>query len=113
TNAATILQDGFKDTEELGGLFSGYHGNRKTGIYDAREGRWGYVGTPAPEEREEWGGATPMYQMLRGGLGMEGHSMERGAPCHSGPRHELMTMQGRRPATDPTLQDPRCVFQIL
>ena len=113
TNAATILQEGFKDTEELGGLFSGYHGNRKTGTYDAREGRWGYVGTPAPEEHEEWRGATPMYQMLRHELGMHGHSIEQGAPCHSGPRHELMTMEGRRPVTDPTLQHPRCVYQIL
>src|SRR5690349_4789173 len=43
TNASTIVQEGFKDTEDLEGLFSGYRGNRKTGTYDARRGRWGYA----------------------------------------------------------------------
>jgi formate dehydrogenase major subunit len=113
TNAATIVQEGFKDTEDLGGLFSGYHGNRKTGTYDARDGRWGYAGTPVPEEHQEWSGANPMYLMMRQELGMHGHSIEQGAPCHSGPRNEQMAVQGGRQATDPTLQHPRCVFQIL
>jgi formate dehydrogenase major subunit len=40
TNAATIIQEGFQDTEDLGGLFSGYdpHGRK----YDTAEGHWGY-----------------------------------------------------------------------
>ena len=31
TNASTIVQEGFRDTEDLDGLFSGYHGDGKTG----------------------------------------------------------------------------------
>jgi formate dehydrogenase major subunit len=42
TNASTILSEGFRDTEDLAGLFSGYHGNGETGAYDAQEGHWGY-----------------------------------------------------------------------
>jgi formate dehydrogenase major subunit len=42
TNVSTIIQEGFRDTEELAGLFSGYHGNGDTGTYDAEEGHWGY-----------------------------------------------------------------------
>src|SRR5262245_22303863 len=37
TNASTIIQEGFRDTEDLAGLFSGYQGNGETGTYDARE----------------------------------------------------------------------------
>jgi formate dehydrogenase major subunit len=49
TNAATIIDVGFRDTEDLAGLFSGYHGDGQTGKYDAREGHWGYEGSsPRP-----------------------------------------------------------------
>ena len=44
TNASTIIQEGFRDTEDLAGLFSGYHGDGATGKYDAEEGHWGYEG---------------------------------------------------------------------
>ena len=44
TNAATIVKEGFKDTEDLDGLFSGYRGTGATGKYDAGRGRWGYAG---------------------------------------------------------------------
>ena len=47
TNAATIVRDGFKDTEDLAGLFSGYEGDGKDGRYDRENGDWGYAGTPA------------------------------------------------------------------
>jgi formate dehydrogenase major subunit len=46
TNAATIIQEGFQDTEELAGLFSGYDGDGQSGKYDAESGHWGYEGSP-------------------------------------------------------------------
>jgi formate dehydrogenase major subunit len=112
TNASTIVREGFKDTEDLGGLFSGYRGNRKTGTYEAQEGQWGYA-SAAADGGDEWSGATPMYAMLRQALGIYGHSIDAGAPCHSGPRAEMTAVVKGGPATDPTLQHPRCVFQIL
>ena len=40
---STIIQEGFQDTEDLGGLFSGF--DPETGDYDASEGHWGYEGS--------------------------------------------------------------------
>src|SRR5262249_41668772 len=40
TNASTIIQEGFQDTEDLAGLFSGF--DPKTHRYNAADGHWGY-----------------------------------------------------------------------
>jgi len=104
TNASTIVQEGFRDTEDLEGLFSGYHGDRKTGRYDAREGHWAYSRLDEPEQ--DWSGATPMYRMLQQALGMLGHSLDTGPTSHSGMRHEMTTVADGGPASDPTLQHP-------
>src|SRR5437899_1782572 len=53
TNASAIIQEGFQDTEDLGGLFSGY--DPKTHHYNARNGHWGYQGSSddaSPEPAE-------------------------------------------------------------
>jgi formate dehydrogenase major subunit len=105
TNAATIIEDGYRDTEELDGLFSGFHSDGETGKYDAHSGRWGYAGSAS--EHERGGGGTG------GGKddhGVHGYGIMGGATAHSAPRSSLTTS---RPTQDPTLQDPRCVFQIL
>jgi formate dehydrogenase major subunit len=110
TNASTIVEEEFRGTEALDGLFSGYKGDRKTGSYDARLGHWGYV-REGDEHWADWTGAPPMYRMFQE-LGVYGHSLDTGAVSHTGTRQELTTAQGE-PKTDPTLQDPHCVFQIL
>ena len=84
TNAPAIIADEFQDTEDLDGLFSGW--DQEKGGYDIRS--WSYKGhevSPAAGARE----------MLTG----EPHS-ERAT--QAGAIHN-----------DPSLQDPRCVFQIL
>ena len=63
TNAATLIREDFKDTEELDGLFSGYDVDSET---YTDQNSWDY-------ERDKDG----------------------------------------RPLSDPTLQHPRCVFQIM
>jgi anaerobic selenocysteine-containing dehydrogenase len=40
TNASAIIQEGFQDTEDLAGLFSGY--DPQTHRYNADNGHWGY-----------------------------------------------------------------------
>src|SRR5215469_12875199 len=40
TNASTIIEEGFRDTEDLEGLFSGFDQQRDS--YNARQGHWGY-----------------------------------------------------------------------
>jgi formate dehydrogenase major subunit len=85
TNAATVIGDKFQDTEDLGGLFSGFDPEKKKYNPDS----WQYKGMgmhAAAGERQghQAGGA-------------QGAQLEHGQPPH----------------LDPTLRDPRCVFQIL
>ena len=89
TNAATIISSDFKDTEDLDGLFSGW--NQKQGAYDPAS--WAYAG------RESDGRIT-------------GHSpREGGYAQESGGAHG--SKRTSRPLRDETLQDPRCVYQLL
>jgi formate dehydrogenase major subunit len=86
TNADTIVSDDFRDTEDLGGLFSGYDAEKRS--YDPSS--WQYKDAEASSaagNREKAGG--------------EAHGMS------------ASSSHGRPPHTDETLQDPRCVFQLL
>lgn len=88
TNAAVIVDDGFRDTEELGGLFSGFDPADRT--YNPQAGHWNYAGADAQPQHKD-----------------EGHPGTHG--------YGLMGVGGQhpQPRTDPTLQHPNCVFQIL
>ncbi len=86
TNASTIINGDFKDTEDLGGLFSGYDAEKR--VYDPSS--WTYQGESVPAAV----GAHP----ARTG---ESYT-ERLNRTEAGP-----------PPRDETLQDPHCVFQIL
>lgn len=90
TNAATIVREDFQDTEDLDGLFSGYH--EETGTYDPQS--WQYQGhdTRVPTHGE-------MHTQRETGAGLRHES--HGAP--------VSNIAER----DETLQDPRCVYQIL
>src|SRR4051794_41110949 len=69
TNAATIIEEGFADTEDLAGLFSGYQGDGVTGKYDAREGHWGYEGS----RNQKSGSKSQDGKMLKEEPGVQGH----------------------------------------
>jgi formate dehydrogenase major subunit len=83
TNAATIVGEDFEDTEELGGLFSGY--DPDTGTYDPAS--WAYANAEqgASATRHEHGAES--FEE-RTGAGMEMEGIER----------------------DESLQDPRSVI---
>ena len=86
TNASTLVCDGFRDTEDLDGVFSGF--DSATGRYDPAS--WGYedcvVGLSAGAHEH----ATQAFSEHTGA------GMDLGSVRH-----------------DDTLQDPRCVFQVL
>ena len=96
TNAATIISEDYQDTEDLDGLFSGFDAEDRCYAWET----WGYQG----EEVEPAGGARGLkpYQRreMRAAARGEKHGSS-GAEAHPAPD------------TDPTLQHPRCVFQIL
>src|SRR3954452_4396 len=65
TNASTIIDEGFRDTEDLAGLFSGYQGDGQNGKYDAREGHWGYEGSSSDDGDHGGGGDGPRAGRLK------------------------------------------------
>jgi formate dehydrogenase major subunit len=90
TNAATIIREDFKDTEDLGGLFSGWNEAEHQYVTDS----WLYEGMDSggAENEETASSAHGLWGKNRGG--------QPSADMTAAPR-------------DPTLQHPRCVFQLL
>ena len=87
TNASTIVAETFQDTEDLDGLFSGFDPEGRR--YDTKV--WAYEGTVAGQPELDKSANQP-------------HAKE-GQPG--------VDFRRMPPRTDPTLQHPRCVFQIL
>ncbi len=90
TNAATIVSEDFRDTEDLDGLFSGF--DPATGTY-ADVSSWSYAGMGVPPAAGARGQAAEAEQSH----GAHGAALDDGSPPH----------------TDETLEHPRCVWQIL
>ncbi len=89
TNAATIISEDFKDTEDLAGVFSGL--NTETRKYETNS--WAYAGTRSIGEQRASAKGANEPQNKEGQPGID--------------------LRLTPPRTDPTLQHPRCVFQIL
>src|SRR5581483_7594156 len=87
TNAATLITEEYRDAEDLAGLFSGFDAERRQ--YDAKT--WRYDAEPRESEPN---------QAVR----------ELNDASTFSQRSGRLT---EPPRTDPTLQDPRCVFQIV
>ncbi len=115
TNAQAIVSDDFQDTEDLEGVFSGLDTDHH--LYDTTS--WQYKLTEAEQEaqareaKEQGQSGKSEQAALRkaqeAGVSNEQHIMPdaqegQGTIPHAHPR------QIQR---DPTLQHPRCVFQIL
>src|SRR5437588_1519908 len=92
TNAATLISEDFKDTEDgdFAGLFSGFDKAKRQ--YDVKKWRYDSEKT---DEKQDGGSGTP-------GQGQP-HSFSA----------QVGKLVGPRPREDATLQNPRCVFQIL
>ena len=90
TNAPTIIRENFRDTEDLGGIFSGWDEAKKK--YSPES--WLYQGAPDKNS----GNDQPGHSAAAGG-----HGKDRGGEAAQMDEYEA----------DPTLQHPRCVFQIL
>jgi formate dehydrogenase major subunit len=87
TNIATIIEDTFQGAETLDGFFSGWDEDKH--IYD--ETSWQYRGQIVP---------SPMAE----------HYSRQG---HPEPDKAEESLTSGPPPTDPTLQHPNCVYQIM
>ncbi|SHM80577.1 formate dehydrogenase [Actinacidiphila paucisporea] len=100
TNAAMIVGEDFRDTEDLDGVFSGLH--EETGHYDVTS--WQYEGTQVQAPSGE---SDKLYDERT----HSGHSVSTSGQSEShGSGGAAVSGQPHR---DPTLRDPRCVYQIL
>lgn len=90
TNAATILREDFKDTEDLDGLFSGWDAENKK--YDPET--WLYRSAPV----RRTAGTVPGHADVSGG-----HAKDRGGEAQDMSNFDW----------DFSLEDPQCVYQVL
>jgi formate dehydrogenase major subunit len=89
TNAATLINEEFKDTEDLDGVFSGF--NPETGTYTVSSWSYEGMGVASAAGQREQGAHAAGEETGSGGV-----KLEHGEPPQ-----------------DRTLQNPRCVFQLL
>jgi len=89
TNASTILRGDFRDTEDLDGFFSGWDAEKEK--YNPES--WLYQGSPTKQTNQQ-----PGHHDAGGG-----HGKDRGGEAQDAAKFQ----------SDPTLQHPRCVFQVL
>jgi formate dehydrogenase major subunit len=87
TNIAHIIDDGYADPEQHDGLFSGFDADAKT----YREDSWQYKGKTVPSSIAEH--RTQTQEQSNGG--------------------SYESMAESPPPTDPSLQHPNCVYQIM
>ena len=87
TNAGRIIREEYKDAEDLDGLFSGF--DEETGTYDRAS--WMFEGDEPPDRGSDQETQSTQAFTDRTAVGTEGDELR----------------------TDPTLEHPRCVFQIL
>jgi len=88
TNAATLVTEKYVDADDLGGLFNGFHPDKKH--YDPGQVDWNYQGEPETPKTH-----TPPQ------IKSESFS------------ERLGFIENPQPPQDPTLQNPNCVLNIL
>ncbi|TDC90883.1 formate dehydrogenase [Saccharopolyspora aridisoli] len=99
TNASMIVGEDFRDTEDLDGVFSGF--DLDAGAYDTSS--WQYEGSHAvPPVGGHGPEQAPSTRHSRERQSSRPERTGSGGPVYHG-----------RPDSDPSLQHPRCVFQLL
>ncbi len=98
TNAATIINENFADTEDLDGLFSGFDPEHRS--YDVRS--WMYEGT---DVQAASGQRDQLYEDRALAAAVSG--------AGRGEAHGSGGARVGKPRNDLSLEHPRCVFQIL
>jgi len=109
TNATAIVSDDFKDTEDLSGVFSGL--DEKTGKYQTDS--WQYK-MSAKGEAQEKVTAEAVRTGQRSQRGQDSlHDLHQVMPEGQEGKGMLPHVHPSQVMHDETMQDPRCVFQIL
>ena len=119
TNAATIIDAEYRDAEDNDGVFSGLM------EYNAGVPEWPYNGFDAQYDDRSWQyagtrvgdqGRSRGHRAVRRNAGNHvGHSEPAEPPRRQGPPYDdlVRSLLKPPPPRDETLQNPRCVFQIV
>jgi formate dehydrogenase major subunit len=124
TNAATIINEDFKDTEELDGVFSGLLQSKSgvnewpfNGFINQYDGAtWQYAGTTAGEQGRAASTAQSGEAIVSSGPeGTKPPETPAAEKAPVGPPFDALVASLLKPPAqrDETLQDPRCVLQIV
>jgi formate dehydrogenase major subunit len=118
TNAATIINESFQDAEDLDGVFSGlmdYTGDPINGFRKQYNNQtWQYARRPVGDQGRAANTAQSGEQSITSGEAQQ--TGQQAAQPPKGPPYDDLIRSLLPPAeveTDPTLQNPRCVFQIV
>ena len=119
TNAATIVSEEFRDTEQLDGVFSGL-------MEYQEKPPWPYNGFRAQYESKSWQYARSQGKSTGWTASTQKSGEQEAGDEQSGPKHRAARAAQGPPydklvqalvpppvERDETLQDPRCVFQIV
>ena len=104
TNASTIIEEGFEDTEDLEGLFSGF--DQQDHAYDPNTGDWSYEQSANGASGQAGREPATEAKAEKGRFGLHGHGLD-------GNSDPAPYKRATGAEYDPTLQHPRCVMQIL
>lgn len=106
TNASSLIKDTYVDAEDLGGLFSGFDPDK--GTYDTDS--WQYADTSSDGQD-----TAPIYDEGGEHTSSSGRRSGDDTGESSGESHGSggPPIEHAYPTRDETLQDPRCVFQIV
>src|SRR6202044_1617069 len=106
TNASTIIDEGFRDTEDLAGMFSGF--DQRHDSYDSKKGHWGDEETRPGNAEQDGSKHTPEVESAKDPHVPQGYSRMGSSEPYTSPYEDIINAP-----RDPTLQHPRCVMQIL
>jgi formate dehydrogenase major subunit len=114
TNAATILREDFKDTEDLDGVFSGlgeYKGDPENGLTGQyNNSTWQYEQSPVGAQ---WASGSEIEKPAADKAAARPATGKSPDPAAGPFEAMLLEMRKPPPLRDETLSSPRCVFQVL
>jgi formate dehydrogenase major subunit len=114
TNAATLVREDFKDTDDLEGVFSGlgeYKGDPMNGfVGQYNSASWQYEASP---EGQQWASGAEIEKPAPGPAAARPASGTSPSPPVSPFEEMILGLRKAPPSRDETLAHPRCVFQVL
>src|SRR6202020_1276617 len=83
TNASTIIDEGFRDTEDLAGMFSGFDQQHES--YDSKQGHWGFENNDGGGAEQDGSKNTAQAESAKDENNHQGHALDGSDDPHTSP----------------------------